>query len=211
MPMHPLLPLMARFILGFMWILAALGKLARRGSGGNELVQSLGVRPEWLSSLATTVLPLVELGLGVALLLGIGGDWAAYGSLGLLLVFTTVILAVLVQGRRVVCNCFGSLGRAPLSVWSVVRNGAFVLLTLLALHPGADFLTVDGLLSGSTRPLGAPLSDLIPMLALFSVVGILAALGAAAWEVGLLVARAKEGPALLAPDRDRFRRWFRVV
>lgn len=211
MPLHPLLPLFARLFLGLMWVFAALGKFTRRGSGGNELFKTLGVQPERLTAGITTALPFVELALGLALILGFGGDGAAYGSLGLLLVFTAVILAVLAQGRRIECNCFGSLGRAPLSHWSVARNGGFILLALLALHPAADYLTLDSLLSGTVKVPEAPLSDLVPMLVMLSVALVLAALGTAAWEVGSLVARAKEGPALLAPDRDRLRRWFRVL
>lgn len=211
MPMHPLLPLLARILMGLMWVVAGLGKLVQRRNGGNDFVAALGVRQEWISAAIATALPIVELGLGVALLLGFGGNSAAYGSLALLLIFTFAILVILVQRRRVECNCFGSLARAPLSSWSVARNGGFILLACLALHPGADALTVDGLLYGRANPPGAPVSDLIPLLVLLSVAGVLAALGTAAWEVGALVARAKEGPALLAPDRDRFRRWFRVV
>lgn len=104
-------------------------------------------------------LPLVELAVAVALLIGLGSGWTATFvvatiAAALLAAMTCYVhvAAARSQGRAVPCGC--GIGEAPLGLWVTVRSG---LLTALALF-GA--LTVR---DGPT--LARPAEELVVMAA----------------------------------------------
>ena len=72
----------------------------------------------------SSLLPLVELGVALALLPAVSAWWSALGALGLLLVFVVGIGVSLLRGRRPACHCFGQLHSAPVGWPTLARNGA---------------------------------------------------------------------------------------
>lgn len=118
--------------------------LDRRGTA--EAVGALGV-PAPLARATTTVLPLVELALAVLLLVPATGRAAAVGALLLLLVFTGVVVANLLAGRRPRCGCFGGLGSSDVSWRTVGRNALLAVAAALATTDRTS-LTVTTVLTG---------------------------------------------------------------
>lgn len=113
--------LLARFTLGGMWITAALAKLASPVPR-SQAVEEFGFvhgRPAQILGLA---LPYMELTLGLLLVTGEGIRVAAVASAFLLVAFSVAMLAILLQGRRVRCNCFGQLGDAYVVVTVALYN-----------------------------------------------------------------------------------------
>jgi len=81
------------------------------------------------------VVPLVaplELVLGALLMVGLVRRPAALVALGLLVVFTGVLLRAISSGRTPVCACFGSLSSRPIGPGSVFRNIGLMALAVLA-------------------------------------------------------------------------------
>lgn len=78
--------------------------------------------------------PLVELGLAVALLAAPTPGAAA--AVVLLVGFSVVIARALRRGVEVRCACFGQAGGPPLSWIDLVRNGLLVLLATFAAAAG---------------------------------------------------------------------------
>jgi hypothetical protein len=99
---------------------AALTKLGQRDRV-RQSTRDLGV-PDYFSVL---VVP-AEIGVSVLLLTmpGVG----AIAAVMLLSAFTVVLARVIRSGRTVSCGCFGSTASAPVSMISLARNGALIVL-----------------------------------------------------------------------------------
>ncbi len=206
--MHPYALVLARFVLGSMWVIAGLGKLADREPRGRA-VADFGLLPRPTADVLGTALPWIELALGILLLVGLGTAPAAAASAGLLAVFTLAISINLARGRKIECHCFGQWGRARISWASVARNLALLGAALMLVRFRQEYLTLEGWIQGAALPpTDPPVLDFVPVL-LLAVSGILVwSLGVSAWEVAQALARAEGGPSLGLPERRFLRRWL---
>jgi hypothetical protein len=119
--MQPAL-LAAQVVLAGVFVVAALAKLGDR-AGFRDALVGFGV-PRVLVRPFAVVVPLAELAVAGLLL------WAPAAGLGaaaLLLTFSTAIAVNLLRGRAPDCRCFGQLHSAPVSWWTVARNGLLAL------------------------------------------------------------------------------------
>lgn len=116
----------AEVVLAAVFATAALSKLADL-PGSRRAVAGFGL-PGQLGRLLALLLPLVELVVAGALVLTRTARWGALASLVLLVVLTAAIVGNLVRGRAPDCHCFGRLHSAPVSWWTVARNGLFALV-----------------------------------------------------------------------------------
>jgi hypothetical protein len=122
-----LLATAARVLLGAA-LLAAGGTKIRAGRQWLDQARGLDVQPA-----VAVALPWFEVALGAVIVSGFAMPWPTVVALGLLGVYTAWIIGLLVRGRHPPCACFGSWSAAPLSWWHVARNGALMLLGLLAI------------------------------------------------------------------------------
>lgn len=135
---------------GIVFVEAGLAKLRHR-----ELVPGVVANyrllPEFAVSPVATLLPLVELGLGLGLVASvlIGGDLRLLGfpAAALFLAFAAAMAINIVRGRKAIdCGCGRSQLRQPLNWGLVVRN--VVLAGLVVVHalpraPGDSVALVD--------------------------------------------------------------------
>jgi peroxiredoxin/uncharacterized membrane protein YphA (DoxX/SURF4 family) len=197
--------LAARLLLAAVFVVAGVGKLARREQTEATLGK-FGVPPGSRPGLAIA-LPLAELAVVVGLVPTATAPWAALGAFLLLTAFTIGIVRVLRGEEEVDCNCFGSLAPSRISRWTLARNLALMVL--------AGFVVVARL-----NDPGASATAWIGDLGPTALVGILAGLAllaaalnfAFSWQLmkqnGRLVAQlesaapgtaASSGPKGLAP------------
>jgi methylamine dehydrogenase accessory protein MauD len=115
-----LLLLSARLLLAAVFTVAGVAKLADR-KGSRQAVEDFGV-PARLSGVVATVLPVVELGVAIALILTSFAWWGALGALALLATFVAAIVVNLARGRHPNCQCFGQLHTAPVGRSTLIRN-----------------------------------------------------------------------------------------
>ncbi|MGH8860535.1 MAG: MauE/DoxX family redox-associated membrane protein [Jatrophihabitantaceae bacterium] len=106
---RPWLGTVARLLLGVVWIWAALSKLAHPLTFV-QAVRAYDATPEWLSKAIGYGLPMLELCLGVALVIGIVVRVAAIASGALLLVFLIGLIQASARGISLNCGCFGGGG-----------------------------------------------------------------------------------------------------
>lgn len=96
---------------------------------------SLGV-PASLARPVARLLPVVELALAAALLVGLLVSAlrriAAIGAVLLLGAFTVAMARTLRRGQAPMCRCFGALGERPISTETIVRNLALAALALVS-------------------------------------------------------------------------------
>jgi uncharacterized membrane protein YphA (DoxX/SURF4 family) len=126
---HPATLALSRLLLAGVFLVSARGKL-RDPRGFVQLVVAYRILPLPLARLYGRLLPWLEAGLGVWLVLGVAAEYAGALAGLLLLSFAFAVATNLVRGRRhLACGCFGrdeTLGPATL-----LREG---LLLLPALH-----------------------------------------------------------------------------
>lgn len=127
----PLL-LIARMVLGVMFLLSAAAKVTSQHASLTQAVQRFSF--DRLSSSTAghvaRLIPIIEFGLAFFLLVGFEVKATSLATTGLLLIFTALMGVHISKGHRFACNCFGSehsqIGRGTL-----VRNSILLLLSML--------------------------------------------------------------------------------
>jgi methylamine dehydrogenase accessory protein MauD len=112
--------LAARLVLAAVFVVAGVAKFVDR-DGSRRAVEDFGV-PAQLSHAVAVVLPVVELGVAIALVSTSLAWWGALGALGLLAVFVIAIVMNLARGRHPDCQCFGQLHTAQVGRSTLIRN-----------------------------------------------------------------------------------------
>lgn len=122
--------LLARILLALVFAAAGWSKLIDR-SGTGEALGAFGV-PSRIVRDAAILLPLLELGVAVGLLLPGTGRWPATTAAALLVVFSVGVANSLLHGRRPACHCFGQHSSSPASWATVGRNAALTAIAAFA-------------------------------------------------------------------------------
>lgn len=207
--MHPHVMLLLRLLLGAMWLAAGLAKM-RNLRQSARATTAFQILPEGVLFALGLCLPFIELALGIAFISGVAVTVSAVVSLALLAAFSGAIALNLLQGRVIECNCFGQIGRAKISWWSIARNALLGLAAAVVFLWPSDYAAFSGLLRGTAfRPSDPPLLEFVPVLLLALGAAAVTHLGAATIELARVVARAEDGPALGLPERAVLRRWAR--
>ena len=164
-----ILLLVARLLLAGTLLIAGVAKL-RDKEGTRDTLLAFGA-PASLALPLAAAIPLAELVAAGLLLASPTATWGAAMALGFLTLFTMAIVSNLRAGRKPDCRCFGQLSSAPISRWTVARNGLLGLLATLVLWggPGAS---IGGMLQALST---------IELLALLLGIAIVALLAANAW------------------------------
>ena len=107
-------------------LLAGVLKLARPTEWRTQAA-GLGV-----PALITTVVPLVEIGIGAALLVQWQRHAMAWVAVAMFALFTALLGVRLAQGQRPPCACFGALSSRPIGASHVIRNAVFIAIAVMA-------------------------------------------------------------------------------
>ncbi len=124
-PAWKLVVLVARLIVGALFVVAGVLKLADTATFATEIAH-YQLYPELAPWLAI-MLPSTELVVGGALLVG-PPAWrraAALAALGLLVMFTVALVHVVRAGINVDCGCFGGK-TGPVTAWTIARDLALL-------------------------------------------------------------------------------------
>jgi len=126
---HPYAALVARIVLGCVFIYASLDKI-RHPELFAEAVYNYQLSPEVAVNLVALWLPWLELLSGGLLVLGV---WVSGSSLiisTLMLFFLAALGINLARGLDVHCGCFTTQGSDPLTIFTLFRDSLFLLLAL---------------------------------------------------------------------------------
>jgi uncharacterized membrane protein YphA (DoxX/SURF4 family) len=151
-----------RFLVGEVFLLAGLAKLADRKSFESAMIQ-YGLLPPRLVRPVTRSLPLLELAAGGLLLVGLGLGFVSAAVAGALVLFSVAVAANLLRGMSFDCGC-----RAPGTPrkigWAIVaRNAALIAMGIVAAIDAPPALALDRLVgAGSSSTVSA--SDAIALL-----------------------------------------------
>jgi uncharacterized membrane protein YphA (DoxX/SURF4 family) len=127
-----LLALLARLILGVVFIYAGIDKIIHPAAFA-EVIYNYQILPDYLINLTAIVLPWLELVVGLFLLLGLFREGSVFIVTGLMVVFLSAMIFNLARGLDIHCGCFSTVmddtNGAPM-VWYVIRDGFFLVPAL---------------------------------------------------------------------------------
>jgi len=103
-PYKYLIPIISRFVLGFIFIYFSWDKIIDPALFA-KLVLNYDIVPLNLINISVLVLPWIELIIGICLILGIFMDTAALISLSLLSLFIIMIFQAFLRGKSIDCGC----------------------------------------------------------------------------------------------------------
>jgi peroxiredoxin len=126
--------LLARLTLAIVFAVAGAAKLADL-AGSRRAFEEFGL-PRALAHALGTSLPVLEIGVAIALVPVASGWWGAVAVLALLVVFTAGIAGTLITGRRPDCHCFGQLYSAPIGWGTLVRNSVMIAVAAFVVSQG---------------------------------------------------------------------------
>ena len=115
----------ASIVLGAVFVVAGVMKVA---APQQWRAQSTGVG---VPRVVAEAVPLVELTIGALLIAQLARRPVAVAAAILLVVFTTLLVVRLQQGRHPPCACFGGWSNKPIRWSNVARNAAFVGLAVV--------------------------------------------------------------------------------
>lgn len=147
--------LAARFGLAAVWFTSGIAKAASPLET-KVAVRAYDLLPESVVGPVATVLPYLEIALGLLLVLGMVVRAAAIGSAVLLLVFIGGVISAAARGLSIDCGCFGGGGTvAPgqAQYWQEVARdiGFLALAAYLIVRPATPW-SVDRLAATRTEP-----------------------------------------------------------
>lgn len=106
----------------------------------NEIVSFAGniaayqLLPYWANYLAAAILPWLEIGCGLLLIIG----WRTRAASGLIIllnvVFIIALAAALVRGLDIDCGCFKQGGGDKTSVWQALLRDVFLLAAAIVVY-----------------------------------------------------------------------------
>ena len=135
------LPLVARFILGIVFIYASLDKILDPAAFSDN-IDNYHISPIAVNNLVALILPWVELIIGLSLIFGIFLDGSAIISIGLLIFFIFIISKAYIRGISLNCGCFKtaidpSLGDLRQDMlWRIIEDIIFLGLAVIVYFRG---------------------------------------------------------------------------
>ena len=141
--------LVARLVVGGVWIWAGLAKLADP-LGSVRAVQAYELLPLSVAEPVGYALPAIEVVIGLALVVGVMSRGAAVISSVLFVGFVVGIASVWARGIEIDCGCFGGGGYDPDASskypFEIARDVALLAASLLVVWVGPGRLALDSVL-----------------------------------------------------------------
>lgn len=150
------LGLLARLVTGGVWIAAGAVKLPDPYASV-QAVRAYEILPASTAETVGYLLPVVEIVIGLALVLGVLTRGAAVASALLLVVFIAGIASVWARGLEIDCGCFGGGGYDPDATssypWEIARDAGLLVLSGYLAWLRTSRLALDNLLFRRTEGL----------------------------------------------------------
>jgi uncharacterized membrane protein YphA (DoxX/SURF4 family) len=143
---QPWIGLLARLILGGVLLVAGYLK-AFTPDKSMMAVRAYEILPIWLANALGIILPWLEIGAGLLLIIGVGIRFAAlFGSL-LMVLFIVAIAQAWARGLTIDCGCFGGGGQVAANetkyLPEILRDAGLVLLSLFLIRYPVTRFSLD--------------------------------------------------------------------
>lgn len=118
--------ILSRFILGVVFIVASIEKIAFPELFALN-IQAYKILPTSLVNISALIIPWMELICGIFLISGVFVGSSSVILSGLLVVFIILLFSALIRGLKIDCGCFGS-APSPVSWMRIVEDVGFLFL-----------------------------------------------------------------------------------
>jgi uncharacterized membrane protein YphA (DoxX/SURF4 family) len=127
---HPILKLLARFILGGVFIYAGFDKILHP-SAFAQVVYNYKILPDSLINLTAIVLPCLELVLGIFLIIHFWMPGTVVMSNLLLITFIGALTFNVARGLDISCGCFSpTAAESSMNILTVLRDASFLVISV---------------------------------------------------------------------------------
>jgi len=137
--------LLARLLLGAIFLMSAVPKLAAPSQFAND-VQQYSILPRPLAAAFGYALPYVELAAAALLLTGFYASWAAACAAVMLAMFMLAVGIAMARKINLTCSCFGLLYRERVGWTTQLRDGVLLALALFIIIAATDAPTLTDML-----------------------------------------------------------------
>jgi putative oxidoreductase len=127
---NPYLSLLIRLFIGFLFIAAAVDKIAQPAEFAKN-VANYHIPPYSLTNIVALTLPWLEFVVGLLLLFGVRVKAASILTSGMLIMFIILIASAMIRGFNISCGCFSQSGAAAAEVSTVGWKKIFEDIGLL--------------------------------------------------------------------------------
>jgi uncharacterized membrane protein YphA (DoxX/SURF4 family) len=124
--------LFARIIVGMMFIIVGVAKIANAAEFAEE-IRNYQIMPEFILNLAAISVAWIELISGIFLLFGVKTKANSLIILAMLFVFTTAVFIAMMKGLNINCGCYSQIASQKVGLPKILENLGLILLTLLIL------------------------------------------------------------------------------
>lgn len=136
-----ILTLIFRFIVGFVFIYAAIGKIIDPNIFAKEIM-NYRIFGDVLSRIIAIFLPWVELIIGLFLIFGCRQKTVAFVSFFLLFFFTIIVISAMARGLNIDCGCFAQ--HIEYVGWKkVTENLVLLFLTIFIYFFPSRYLSLE--------------------------------------------------------------------
>ena len=122
--------LIARVVVGFLFILVGVGKIADPQLFAKEIA-NYRILPEFLVNITAIVLPWIELVSGLLLISGIRLKANAVIIGSMLLMFNIFVISAWARGLNINCGCYSNIAEQTVGLAKVLENIGLLILTFL--------------------------------------------------------------------------------
>jgi uncharacterized membrane protein YphA (DoxX/SURF4 family) len=136
-----------RLLAAAIWLVAGAAKIVELDTFRAQ-VAKYDVLPHGLLTPFAYALPFIELAVGAYLALGLFTRTAAAVGTALMVVFVIAQAQAWARGLVLDCGCFGSLAAQKVGFWTILRDAALGIPTLIVLIWPPRRLSIDGALLG---------------------------------------------------------------
>lgn len=134
---HPFSLVLFRVVLAVVWIAAAAPKI-RDPFEFAWAVHRYGIVPaNSFEAWFAVILPVLELWVGVALLIGLWTRAGALLSVGMLIMFIAALASAVHRGLNIDCGCFDPKGASPVGYRRILEDSILLLLCVPPLIRGS--------------------------------------------------------------------------
>lgn len=126
---NDLLKLIARVVLGFMFLVVAVGKIYDAGAFAKEITR-YSMAPELIVNFMAIVMPWLELATGLLIIAGIRVKANAALIGAMLIMFIAAVATAWARGLNINCGCYSNLAKEVVGIKKILENSSLLILAV---------------------------------------------------------------------------------
>lgn len=147
---NPIFILTARLILGFLFVIVAIGKIYEPGAFANE-ISNYNILPQQLVNISALILPWLELIIGILLISGVRVKANSIIAAILLIAFIAAVASAMARGLDINCGCYSNIKAEAVGWPKILENTGLLILSILILISKSSGLALENFAKSKGR------------------------------------------------------------